>query len=509
MTESGQESSLIRSLMRSGGIVFLGLVVEMGLSFAAKILMARVLGPDGFGAVALGLTTFTILSYLVLIGMDTGISRFMPREDGRAFKRGVLVSGLQISVPLSLVCGGVLVALAPRIASDLFHDPTTTPILRVFAVVVPLSVFVKLSLGGIRGAKKSLPKVYLKNFLMPGARFGAIAVVLLAGWSAVGIAWAYVVSYALAAVLGLFYLHRYTPLFSRVSYASKHREMLAFSAPLVISAAMALVFDKIDTLMLGAFWPTSEVGVYNVVYPVAWALLVMLNAFGYLFMPTLSELDSADDGEAMKRMYQVTTKWVFLTTLPPFLGLVLYPRKALTMTFGPAYADGALSLVVLSFAFFTHAIVGPNKESLTSIGRTRTIMWDNAIVAGVNVVLNLLLIPRYSYAGAAVATACSYVLLNVLYSAQLYRETGIQPFTVSQLRPGAIAVGIVLLLYWLITDRFGTSLTSIAILVGTMAVVYPLVIARFSRFEPEEIQALRSVRNRVGGVSRAVTLFRR
>ena len=106
MTESGQESSLIRSLMRSGGIVFLGLVVEMGLSFAAKILMARVLGPDGFGAVALGLTTFTILSYLVLIGMDTGISRFMPREDGRAFKRGVLVSGLQISVPLSLVCGG-------------------------------------------------------------------------------------------------------------------------------------------------------------------------------------------------------------------------------------------------------------------------------------------------------------------------------------------------------------------------------------------------------------------
>lgn len=43
-------------------------------------------------------------------------------------------------------------------------------------------------------------------------------------------------------------------------------------------------------------------------------------------------------------------------------------------------------------------------------------------------ILNLALIPKYGYLGAGVATAISYVTLNLLYSAQLYRETGIHPY---------------------------------------------------------------------------------
>lgn len=504
----GERSSLVHSLMRSGGLVFVGLAFEMCVLFLAKILMARVLGPDAYGAVSLGLAVFTITSTLVLLGMNTGVSRFMPRDENVAVTRGVVVSALQITLPLAVVSGGVLVVFAPTIARELFHDPATAPVIRVFALVVPLSVFTKLALGGIRGAKKTVPKVYLKNIVSPAVRLVAIGVFLSIGWHAVGIAWAYLVSYAIAGLIGLYYLHRYTPVFTGRSYVSKHRELLVFSTPLVISAAMALVFDKVDTLMLGYFGATSAVGIYNVVYPVAWALLMMLNAFRYLFMPALSELHSEAAYDEMARMYQVTTKWVFLSTLPPFLGLVLFPRTVLSVAFGSAYTEGSLALVVLSVAFFTHAVAGPNKESLTSVGRTRLIMYDNALVAAVNVGLNLILIPRFSYLGAAVATAVSYVLLNLLYSYQLYRETGIQPLSASQLRPGVITVGTVLVLYWTLTAQFGTDPISFLLLAALMAVVYPLVILRFSRFEPEERSTFRQLRDRFAGLVNVSQLLR-
>ena len=504
---SSDDSSLVHSLMRSGGLVFVGLVFEVAVLFVTKVLMARILGPDQFGAVSLGLAVLTITSTLVLLGLNTGVSRFMPRDDDEAFTRGVLVSAMGIALPLALASAVVLAVFAPTIGTSVFDDPSTTPVLRVIAFVVPLSVLTKLSLGGIRGAKRTLPKVYLKNIVAPAARLLAVGGFLYVGWRAVGIAWAYLLSYAIAGLIGLYYLHRYTPLFSGDSYVWKHRELLTFSAPLVVSAAMALVFDKLDTLMLGYFGASSQVGIYNVVYPVAWALLMMLNAFRYLFMPALSELHARDAYDEMGRMYQMTTKWVFLTTLPPFLGLVLFPRQVLSFAFGPAYVEGALALVVLSLAFFTHAVVGPNKESLTSVGRTRLIMYDNALVAGTNVVLNLLLIPRFSYLGAAVATALSYALLNVLYSAQLYRETGIQPLSIDQMRPGLIATVVLLLVYWPVTSRFGRGPVAMVLLVGVMAVVYPLVLYRFGRFEPEEISAYRQIRGRFEGVSRVLDQF--
>jgi len=77
------------------------------------------------------------------------------------------------------------------------------------------------------------------------------------------------------------------------------------------------------------------------------------------------------------------------------------------MTFGPEYTDGSLALVTLALGFFTHSVAGPNVNTLTAIGRTRIIMWDNLLAGVTNIALNFALIPEYGILGAAVATAVS------------------------------------------------------------------------------------------------------
>lgn len=491
----------VRTLFKGGGVLFLGLFVELGISFLAKLVIARVLGRVDYGVVSLGITTAVITSTIVLLGLDIGLGRYLPRFDDDERRRGALVSAFQVALPLSVLAGAAVAVGAPTIAREVFHDPATTPILRVFALAIPLAALMKLSVGAVQGLKQSLPKVYIRNLALPLVRFGGVLVMLSLGFRSLGIAWAYVAAYAAAAAVGVFFLLRRTPLFDRsVRPTLMRRDLLAFSAPLVVSTTMTLVFSDIDTFMLGFFSTSGDVGVYNTVYPIAQLLTVSVASFGFIFMPVVSELHEKGESGDTRRLYRVVTKWILFGTLPLFALFALFPARAIRVTFGPEYVVGDLALAVLSIAFFTHSVAGPNSNALTSFGHTRLIMYDNTFVAATNVALNLVLIPRYSFLGAAVATAVSYVLLNLLYSAQLYRVSGIHPFSESITRPGLLAVVLVGAHYALVRTALPDSggidplfwLSYLGFLVA-----YALVLLR-TAIEEEEVMLLLSFEERFG-----------
>lgn len=499
-SDTSDTSASIRTLAKGGSVLFAGIVLELGISFLATLIIARVLGPVGFGAVSLGRTTMTLVSTLLLVGLDTGIGRYLPRGDGEGYRRGVLVSAAQIALPLS-IGGGLLLSLsAPLLATTVFSDPSLTPVLRVFGVAVPFAAVMKLAIGTVQGSQKALPKVLVRNVSQPLTRFLGIAAVLALVSGAgrvVGIAWAYVLAYAVAAGVGVYFLARLTPLFSGGSYEPMRRELLAFSAPLALTMVMTVLLSDLDTVMLGALGTTGAVGVYNVVYPLAELLVVALSSFAFVFMPILSELDAEGARGEMRRIYQVIAKWVAVATLPVFLLFLVFPETVIGLTFGPAYRDGSLALSVLAVGFFVHATAGLNVNALTAIGRTRIVLYDNVTVTALNAGLNLLLIPRYSFLGAAITTTISYLTLNVLYSAQLYRATGIQPISAAMARSGLAAVVPAVMLYGLSTVVARTTPTVFVLFAGFL-VAYAIAVLRFGGIEDEEAMLVSSFEERFG-----------
>ncbi|NHX35608.1 MULTISPECIES: flippase [Halolamina] len=485
-------------LFKGGGILFFGLVVELGVSFLAKALIARYLGPSNYGAVSLGITMLALLSTLSLLGLNTGVGRYLPRFDDESDRRGVMWSAFQIVLPVSVLVGVIVAVSAEPIATYAFHNPSIVPIIRTFGLTVPFAALMKLSVGGIQGVQLARPKVIVNNFTPPITRFTAVAIALVVGAGAVGIATAYALAYVAAALVGLYFVVRKTPMFSSVKPTSMHRELLSFSAPLIVSSAMGFVLTDLDTFMLGYFATTNAVGVYNVIYPLAHLLMAALTAFGFLFVPVISRLDAEGETEDMKRVYQVVTKWIFMATLPAFLVIALFPELTISMTFGNEYRVGATALSILSIAFFSHSIAGPNANVLTSIGRTRAIMWDNIVVAVVNTILNLLLIPRYGFLGAGIATAASYLLLNFLYSLQLYRETGIHPFSSGLVRPGLMGGGLVAVVAWVTRTYFTVTIPVLVAMFLVFLSAYGVVILRFGGVEEEEVTLVLSFEEQFG-----------
>lgn len=488
----------VRTLFKSGSILFVGIVIELGISFFAKVLIAQVLGPVNYGVVSLGITTATVVSTLTLVGVNLGIGRYLPRYDDPAKRRGVLVSGYQLVVPLAVVSGVAIALGAPVIANRAFHDPALVPILRVFGLAIPLAAMMKLSIGVVQGLQKSLQKVYIRNITEPVVRFGAVAVALALGMGALGVAWAYVASYAVAVAVGGYVLVKQSSLFDRtVPAASMHRELLAFSFPLVISTAMTLVFSDIDTFMLGYFKPSGHVGIYNTVYPLAYLLTATVSSFSFIFMPVVSELHSDGRTTEMRRLYKVVTKWIFLVTFPVFVVMTVFPETVIGITFGPEYVPGALALSILAVAFFSHSVAGPNVNALTSVGLTKRIMYVNVFTAVLNISLNLVLIPKFSYLGAAVATALSYVLLNVIYSALLYRVTGMHPFSRSLASAAAAGAALAVSLYVIARYVLSPTLPVVAASVVGFGALYAVGALRFG-VEREEVMLVLSFEERMG-----------
>jgi O-antigen/teichoic acid export membrane protein len=125
----------------------------------------------------------------------------------------------------------------------------------------------------------------------------------------------------------------------------------------------------------------------------------------------------------------VTTKWAFIATFPAFLTFVVFPGDVLAIFFEDGARQASLAFVVLACGFFTNAAFGRNRETLSGLGRTKLIMVANGVAYVLNILLNLLLIPVYSYVGAAVASAISYISLNLLIYVFLRSQFDISPFS--------------------------------------------------------------------------------
>ncbi|OYR61625.1 hypothetical protein DJ83_07385 [Halorubrum ezzemoulense] len=497
---SSDSDSVIRTLVKGGGILFIGFVLELSLSFGAKLLMARLLEKTSYGSVSLGIVLAANVSTILLFGLNIGVARYLPRVNGSAKERGLIRTAFVSTVPVAVTVAAIIYILSDPIAIVVFDDPSIASELTIFALAIPFAVLMKLGVGVVQGKKLALPKVLIRQIAQPVSRFVFITLALWFGLASMGVSWAYVASYAVAAFLAMYFVVRYVSLPGTGPSTQMRGELFSFSAPLAVSSVTMLVFSGIgiDTLMIGYFGTTEAVADYNVVFPLASVLTLVFTSFSFIFMPVLSELHAEERGDELRRLYTVVTKWIFLGTLPLFLLFVFFPNEAISYTFGSNYSEAGTALTVLAVGFFSHTLVGPNESTLNSIGATKHVMYDNITAAVVNIMINFLLIPTYGIIGAAVGTTVAYIILNSLYSYHVFVLTGVHPFSMAMLKPGIGGIVIGLVVYFIVTSAF--QITPLVLVAASLvyAIFYTVAVLLLGGVEREEVMLVLSFEERFG-----------
>jgi O-antigen/teichoic acid export membrane protein len=213
----------------------------------------------------------------------------------------------------------------------------------------------------------------------------------------------------------------------------------------MLSAGAGLIMGNTDTFLVGAFLASGAVGSYNVAFQLQEIGYFFFYPLSFLLPPVLTRLDTKNQQTAIRRTYQVTTKWMTLLTLPAFLAGFLFPEVIIGSTFGPEYTDASAALRVLLVAPMLSVILGANGKTLIALGHNKSQMYVNGTAAFLNLALNFALIPRFGILGAALATTGSLIFRDVTFTAALYYWYSIVPVTESLLKPvfGTVIFGTI------------------------------------------------------------------
>ncbi|EMA38960.1 oligosaccharide flippase family protein [Halobiforma nitratireducens] len=429
MADQARELS---ALLSSAAIVMVGGIVGSAAQLAERVVIGRLLSPDAYGEVSVGLALLTVSVTVALAGCTQGVSRFIPRYDATEDRRGVWISGLLVAMPLSFAIATGMFHFAESIASHLFETAEAVTFVRLLAVALPFVAAFRIAVAGIRGYENTVYRTIARDLLDPGLRIGLIAALLLAGVGIVAAGIAYLLAAVITLLVAHYFLARLMPLVGE--FRTHVPELLRFSAPLVVSTVVSILLTRTDTLMLGYFRTSYEVGMYDAAYPLAGGLLVVLSAFGFLYLPIASRLDAEGERDAVDDIYATTTKWVYVVTFPAFLLLVVFPEDVIALVFGPDYAEAARVLPLLAVGFFLSAAAGRDRETLSALGATTWIAIGNATALVLNIAVNLVLIPQYGFVGASIASVTSLVTLHLIICGFLAAKYGITPFSPSASR---------------------------------------------------------------------------
>jgi O-antigen/teichoic acid export membrane protein len=437
---SDKSKQIAKTVAKGGGWLFIGMLLGTGLDYATRIIIARYLGVSGYGLINLGLSVMIIASVISLFGLESGIARFIAYYGGKNKLnkvKGSITSGLQIIIPISIFSSIIIFIFAEDIALKFFKEPELTLILKIFAIVIPLLSLLNFFIAVFRGFKKVKYMIWSQQVSIMGIRLVLLVFFILLGSGILGISIAYSIGLAIASLISVCFVRqvfkKYTK-WSKTKGSNIKKELFKFSSPLMASQIFGRVRNKADTILVGYFLNSFQVGLYNAALPISYMLKAVLNALNRIYMPSVSELYAKGQTEELNNTYKRVARWTFYFTLPAFLTFVFFPIHLLQLLFGANYKHAWIPLVILSVGMFINCSSGSFGETLIAIGKTKVNMFLTTLLMASNITLNILLIPRYGITGAAISTAFSLVLTCLAGLVFVHRYLGIQPFSLKHIK---------------------------------------------------------------------------
>jgi O-antigen/teichoic acid export membrane protein len=464
--------SSARIIARNTSVQAVAEVLGKVATLAFFVVMARELGQEGFGDFTFALSLALMTTVFAGFGVDQVIARTVSREATGAPR--LLSDALTVKVAFGLV--GIALALAVAFAGG--YDADVTLAVGILAVAAVTELVTKVFHATFQGLDDMRPVAVA--FLIQ-RYFTAIAGValLLAGAGVVAMALVYLGGALLAQLfIAVRLAGRDIRPEARLSPAGA-RALVRGSLALGITLILNTALFRVDATLLSLLEGNADVGIYGAAYRLLETTLFLSYAFVSALLPTLSRLS----GPALRETYEVGMKLVATALLPLGTVFVVFAEPIVDLLYSDEYAAavGALRLLGAAAALYGVAYL----SSYVLIAQSRylsALPWATGAVLVVNVVLNLILIPRYSYDGAAAATSISEALLAAAFLFYARRVAG--PISLRRILTGPVAGCVAIAAVWALAGA-----TLVALVVAGLAYV-AVVLAVERQLFPSDVRLL-------------------
>ena len=405
-----------RTIARNALAVSAAQVLGKLASLGFYVVMARVLGEHGFGAYTFALSLAQLMTIFAGFGIDEWMAKTIARDP----------------------------KTAPRLMTDAFVAKTVFGVVGcvaavLFAVVGGYSGEVQLAVGLL--ALGALVELYMNIFnatfqglddlrwpaaatMIERAAIGLLGIIaLLLGAGIVVVAAIYLACAVAATALVAWRLAAVGVRPEPSPSAARALTLVKLTFTIGLTVLLNTALFRVDTVMLSLIKDEAAVGFYGAAYRLLESPLFVAYGLTAALLPALSRA-SRTSAPPLRDLVETGLKLILCAMAPIGTAYALFAEPIVDLVYGSDYAPAIPAVRLLGGAAALYGVGYFAAYVLIAQGRQRILPQVTAVVLAINVGLNLVLIPAWSFRGAALVTSLSELLLAVAFMTYALRVTG-------------------------------------------------------------------------------------
>ncbi len=408
LLDRARNSNLFRAFSLSMMVAILSRLATLGMA----IILARELGPIGYGAFIFALGIAKLCSQISCLGWPMLMSKFVPKY--QVENEWGLLSGLIRNA--NVVVGGSSVTCALILyfcAKGNFLDAQVSQGVLLAVVILPALSMLTLRRSQLASQKKPAKGLFFSEFFSPTMIVVASflfpinevrpAFYLFAGFS--------YLSFLIATVATR---QGWSRQIQSVPSESKLKEWMLFSLPLIAAVSGKMIMSKADIIMLAPLSSMEEVGYYGAVFRITYLLTFSQVVLMTVLSPLFSEAISQENFELLRKRFRIAIIAALLFSLPFGAVVLIFKVQIVTLLYGQEYLQGVPALIYLVCSQTAATINMPLSSLMIMSGRQKAYGAITVIALIVNLLLNWFLIPIKGAEGAAIATMTASSIIAIL-----------------------------------------------------------------------------------------------
>ncbi len=398
---------LMNALLAVAGVLF----PLITFPYASRILL-----PDGVGKVTMATSFIAYFSMFAELGVPTyGIRACAKVRDNRE----ALTQTVHELLGINLVLTGISYLF---LAASLFLIPRLAEERLLYTVI---SVSVLLNVLGMEWLYKALELyTYITVRSIAFKLVALMAVFLMVRQESDYVVYGAISIFASSAsnLLNLINARRHVDL-RRPRGCDWKRHLKPVAIFFAMSCA-ATVYTNLDALMLGFMTTDADVGFYNAAVKVKGILVTVVTSLGVVLLPRSAYYVEHGQMDLFRSMTRKALHFVLVLASGVSLFFLLFAEESILLLSGEAFRDSIMPMRVI---MPTVLLIGITNilgiQMLVPLGKEKTVLCSELVGAGVDLILNALLIPSLRATGAAIGTLAAELAVLAVQAYALRQET--------------------------------------------------------------------------------------
>lgn len=368
------------------------------IGFVVYPVLARILGPETYGLIALAGVFITILDIFSDVSFGAAI------EQRRDLKPQHLDSIFWAFLGLGLVLSMGSILAAPLVAG-FFREPALPPIIRWLSAGFFLQMCCGVQISLLR---RDLRIKALTTQALASTIAGSVVGVVMA-LSGAGV-WSLVGQRLVMRVVSVVMIWRFSPWRPRREFSASHfREVAGFGFSVMGNRLLSYLNQRLDQFLVGRFLGTTQLGFYfNAHRLMQLATGLLVGSYSQVAMPAFAALQ--DDLPRFRAAFNKACRFVSLVAFPAFAGLAVLGEDLIVVVLGAQWQPSGLVLQILALSGIVLAIQYVNGAAMMALGRANLRLLLLAVYGVCNTVAFIVAVRHGIVAVAAAYTICAYAL---------------------------------------------------------------------------------------------------